>query len=323
MVWQAIPYAERVQGRAEGWVKVASPSLTQLDASARVHSSCAGAIRSRTSQLRRDEAAAPVARAVRSKGPPPPPPRPAAGGWAQSTAGAEEVLESRTRGATEPRSAEPVEPEAWEAEAAPEPMELDDEAPPLGSQWDKAAGRTATATETVVLPLGPPPHALGGMVTQAIAAARRDELGLVERAPALEREERVAVGSSVAWAKMTDVEELRDRGRAEATERKALAKRADTLERNQMTLEGQVKQLRAERDALRVDKAAAEKRERERAKAERAAGKKGALPIEVFDAARKICTENGLQCAARLKGARKRPKILMVGSFDQIWGNRC
>ena len=184
-------------------------------------------------------------------------------------------------------------------QVAPEPMELDDEAPPLGSQWDKAAGRTATATETVVLPLGPPPHALGGMVTQAIAAARRDELGLVERAPALEREERVAVGSSVAWAKMTDVEELRDRGRAEATERKALAKRADTLERNQMTLEGQVKQLRAERDALRVDKAAAEKRERERAKAERAAGKKGALPIEVFDAARKICTENGLQCAAR------------------------
>ena len=125
---------------------------------------------------------------------------------------------------------------------------------------------TATATETVVLPLGPPPHVLGGMVTQAIAAARCDEQGRVERAPALEREERVAVGSSVAWAKMTDVEELRDRGRAEATERKALAKRADTLERNQMTLEGQVKQLRAERDALRVDKAAAEKRERERPK---------------------------------------------------------
>lgn len=178
-----------------------------------------------------------------------------------------------------------------------EPMELGEEAPPPGGQWDKARGRTAT--ETVQLPLGPQPHVRGGMATQAITAARREELGLVERAPALDRAEKVAVGSSVAWAKMMDVEELRDRGRAEATERKALAKTVEVLEARNALLAGQLQQVRAERDELHREKVAAEKREKERAKAEMAAKKKGALPIEIFAAARKICAENELQCAAR------------------------
>ena len=185
------------------------------------------------------------------------PPRPAVGGWITAGVGVAPVLESRTRGAAESWSADRAQPGPLEPVAVMEPMELGEEAPPPGGQWDKARGRTAT--ETVQLPLGPQPHVRGGMATQAITAARREELGLVERAPALDRAEKVAVGSSVAWAKMMDEEDLRDRGRAEATERKALAKTVEVLEARNALLAGQLQQVRAERDELHREKVAAEK----------------------------------------------------------------
>ena len=93
------------------------------------------------------------------------------------------------------------------------------------------------------------------------------------------------------------MEEARTRGAAEATERKRLAKRVPELESQKERLERQVESLKKEKAELAAFKTDAEKAEKERQRALKQRKGNGQT-IETFVAARKICLDNGLQCAA-------------------------
>ena len=282
---KAVPENERAAQQKAG---------TPISDDARCHESCAVAIRKKYSAKRKAEAEAPVASRMRSKGGPEALQRPAAGGWGVAATEAAPVFDSRTRGGAG-SSAEAA--EEMQGEPVDEPMLPGDLPPP--PRVDRATELESSATTcTGVVPevLQPTPQQLGGAVNAMKAAAIREQTGAPARAAPLSPEERVAVASRCPWDCL-DLQEARTRGAAEAAERKRLAKRVTTLEEQKSGLEQKVESLNKERAELAVFKQEVEKAEKERQRALKQRKGKG-QSIDTFEAARKICLDNGLQCAA-------------------------
>ena len=113
---------------------------------------------------------------------------------------------------------------------------------------------------------------------------------------ALPREWRVAAGSKVAWATMSDVEELRARGGNEADGRKAAVKAKFRLVVSLAGKKSAMARLLKERDAFRVQLRTAQAGLRQQEKARKLP--KGAVGYETFLEARKLCLAAKLGCAA-------------------------